>query len=686
MRRGIEFVAAALCIVLLAAPAPAKVDKDEVSRAIDRGVKHLKSLQKDDGTWPHQEIGATALAGLTLLECGVATDDAAVQRAARVVRRKAVDMTHTYSLALSIMFLDRLGERVDGSLIESMAVRLLAGQFSTGGWSYNCPGIGEPEVRRLGKLVELRNEKIGKGESPQFMPSGRREFKELPKEIQQQVQLVNRQNGYGGNGREDAMGGMLGSWGDNSNTQFAILALWVARRYGIPVDRALGRIQTRFRTTQNTDGGWGYRYFDRAMPAQPRIGGRVLPITMPDQASSAAMTCAGLLGLAMVHGAVYEQRKADPKKDKPGGGLKPAADIAKDVHIQKGLLALGSALAVSPLKNQDLKGGDPRGPDFRGPDGKKRPDGFPRGGPPARGFRPPGIPVIERDHSGKAYYFLWSLERVAVAYGLDTIGKKDWYSWGAEILLANQRGDGSWAGEFGPSGADTCFALLFLRRANLAKDLSASLKGQVKDPKQVELKGGVGFKGIGLKPAIDPNEKTTPVDDKRKEKEKPPVAKVPASDLDADAAKLSTDLVEAAPAEQDKMIAKLRDSKGALYSQALAAAIPQLEGKAKTKAREALKDRLTRLKATSLLQYLKDEDLELRCAAAIALGQKDDKACIGALIDLLDDPEPPVARAAYRALKELTNKDFGPSAEATRKEKAAAIKKWREWWAKNKKE
>ena len=201
MRRGIGFVAAGLCTVLLAAPAPAKVDKDEVNKAVDRGVKYLKGLQRGDGTWPYDQIGATALAGLTLLECGVATDDPAVQKAARAVRHKSVGLTHTYSLALSIMFLDRLGERVDVSLIESMAVRLLAGQYASGGWSYDCPNIGEAEVRRLGKMVELRNDRIEKGEPPQLMPPGRREFKELPKEIQQQIMAVSKQRGgFGGNG------------------------------------------------------------------------------------------------------------------------------------------------------------------------------------------------------------------------------------------------------------------------------------------------------------------------------------------------------------------------------------------------------------------------------------------------------------------------------------------------------
>src|SRR5262249_54045455 len=72
-------------------------------------------------------------------------------------------------------------------------------------------------------------------------------------------------------------------------------------------------------------------------------------------------------------------------------------------------------------------------------------------------------------------YYLWSLERVAVAYDLQTIAGKAWYPWGANHLLEIQRPDGSWANNFAGS-VDTCFALLFLKRANVARDLTARLK------------------------------------------------------------------------------------------------------------------------------------------------------------------------------------------------------------------
>src|SRR5205085_641467 len=81
-----------------------------------------------------------------------------------------------------------------------------------------------------------------------------------------------------------------------------------------------------------------------------------------------------------------------------------------------------------------------------------------------------------RGGSADMYYLLWSIERVAVAYGLPTIGNKDWYAWGSKILLAAQGQDGGWHGRFG-TDIDTSFALLFLRRVNLTRDLTSYLKG-----------------------------------------------------------------------------------------------------------------------------------------------------------------------------------------------------------------
>jgi hypothetical protein len=66
------------------------------------------------------------------------------------------------------------------------------------------------------------------------------------------------------------------------------------------------------------------------------------------------------------------------------------------------------------------------------------------------------------------YYYLYALERAGMLYDTALLGNKDWYLEGARVILAAQKPDGSWA-ESGPATMrpawDTCFAILFLKRA-----------------------------------------------------------------------------------------------------------------------------------------------------------------------------------------------------------------------------
>ena len=79
-------------------------------------------------------------------------------------------------------------------------------------------------------------------------------------------------------------------------------------------------------------------------------------------------------------------------------------------------------------------------------------------------------------NDGSDIYYLWSLERVCVALGLRTLGGFDWYARGAKILLGQQHRDGSWPrGQWGVY-PNTCLALLFLRKANLAFELDRVLR------------------------------------------------------------------------------------------------------------------------------------------------------------------------------------------------------------------
>ena len=63
-------------------------------------------------------------------------------------------------------------------------------------------------------------------------------------------------------------------------------------------------------------------------------------------------------------------------------------------------------------------------------------------------------------------YYLYALERAGILTGNEKIGPHAWYADGARVLLKAQKTDGSWAiDDWGQDTWDTCFALLFLKRA-----------------------------------------------------------------------------------------------------------------------------------------------------------------------------------------------------------------------------
>src|SRR5438046_2570456 len=76
-----------------------------------------------------------------------------VQALAKAVRGEQAALVHTYSLALGIIFLDKLGgadlPAADREVIQSLALRLVAGQTSMGAWSYRCPLLSGSEERKL---------------------------------------------------------------------------------------------------------------------------------------------------------------------------------------------------------------------------------------------------------------------------------------------------------------------------------------------------------------------------------------------------------------------------------------------------------------------------------------------------------------------------------------------------------
>lgn len=558
---------AAMLLLALAMPARAQrlpLPPDEqrsVNDAIDSGVRFLKAKQQKRGTWaplgfPEYHVGYGALPGLTLLECGVPPDDPIIQNTAKYLRSKKSTLATTYELALSILFFDRLGDPKDKEIIQTFALRLIAGQSATGGWGYKCPLLAPmmqkdllkalhhleaaekmPAIARKEKdampgiakekkadaLKRIARNKEGALRGTAATSSGS-PLSKTTREPSRSESLhpeastgtpplaetdagkkkskPDDKNPKNAPAKKDAAGAEAKaatpkdyliperllvlpvlqhpnqhilvdprgrrmqeflSTTDNSNTQFAILALWAAQRYDVPMQRTLRMIVRRYLTSQNRDGSWGYDY---------HFGGGM------DREPHPAMTCVGLIGLAVGYGL------ADAEQE-------PAGKLVQDPRILNGLVAMSQNI------------------------GKPSPALL-------------GLPM-------QNLYLLWSIERVAVLYKMPMIGDKDWYRWGAQILVSNQQLGGNWIGG-GYHGSspilDTCLALLFLKQANLVKDLTAKLPFNPDDLNQ-SIMEKISPKNTASQPEPElktPPKTTEPEEEKPTASAAPPKAATPIED------------------------------------------------------------------------------------------------------------------------------------------------------------
>jgi hypothetical protein len=272
---------------------PPSTLEERVRHAVDNGLAYLRKQHKE---FP-QYRNYIALLGLTLLECGIAADDPSVQQIAERIRARERDLRQTYELTLAILFLDRLGEARDRHVINTFGQRLLAGQLQGGTWSYSC------------LLNEKRWDPIKWPTTP--MPFW--------------------------NGKLDSKGAdqsrRLRYRGDNSNTQFAILGLWVAQRHGVSSRSALLATEQYFRATQFPDGSWSYH------PA--------------GQATRDSMTCAGLMSLALRWGVISGQ----------GPNIRPTQPSqVRDGAIDQGLRYLAQSLDKIRVTGASITGVEARDP------------------------------------------------------------------------------------------------------------------------------------------------------------------------------------------------------------------------------------------------------------------------------------------------------------------------------------
>jgi hypothetical protein len=341
----------------------------DVNAAIDRGVAHLRTLQKDGGAFdplPGWDLGTTALCTYTLVSCGAKVDDPAVEKALALICASAP--MKTYEQAVCLMAVER---------------------------AYTPP-----------------DETPGGKRRPRELPADRRAWAERTA-----AALEGNCSSPGLWGYPYAGNSLVRA--DSSNTQYAVLGLQAASRLGYAVKDAswLGAIR-HFTGVRDLEGPRGSVLLLRAGQAVtetaaalavPKVAG--FRYSTNEDRTWGSMTCAGISSLAIVRD---ELRRAKCAKF----GAKQEEEV--DAMIAGGWAWLDQHWSTS-------------------------------------------------DHPGKPhdwfFYYLYSLERAAVLDGVQRVGGRDWYFEGAVELLARQEKDGKWDENGGTHVTETCFALLFLKRA-----------------------------------------------------------------------------------------------------------------------------------------------------------------------------------------------------------------------------
>jgi hypothetical protein len=228
---------------------------------------------------------------------------------------------------------------------------------------------------------------------------------------------------------------------DLSNSQYVLLALWAGTRCGYELDaETMASIARRLLDIQVQDGPPMLREPDPDPEVLRRHGRYAPPRNYPREIHDRArgfgytpgdiptgsMTVAGMSSLVIIKAMMMEH-----------GVLAPDLSLELDQGIWDAIAWLARNFSV-------------------------------HGNPPNHGAL-------------WHYYYLYGLERACVIAGKRFLGQHDWYREGAELLLDAQQSDGSWeppnplngfgrpgqGGQYRTVLLDTCFALLFLKRATV---------------------------------------------------------------------------------------------------------------------------------------------------------------------------------------------------------------------------
>ncbi len=429
-----KLMPSAILAILVALPATAQqqpnpnqpfpqweVDQMKVDKAIEKGVAHLKAgdhtaLRKH----AERDVSDCELVLYTYVHAGVPQDDPAFKTLFDdMIKRQ---MQATYCVSLQAMILEDLDRVKWQKRIAACAQFLLDNQCTNGQWTYGSPSIYVEEMDATPTGGTKKDVPSGPGgdkvKSFESLPPAHG-LKQKPK-VGKHIKVEKKRDGPAG--------------GDNSNTQYAALGLRACHDAGIDLPPAvIDKAMTWWRTSQKED--------KDAKPEKLIEGG----VNGPEVPK-------GPVGGGTVAGARVTEVQAAPQ----GWCYGAHADHKAYGSMSAG--AIGSLAIYNYIKDND--------------EGKKRSwkkDKDAHEGLVwlAKNFSVTGNPG-PYEHGGMAenskhqyYYYLYGLERAGMLYGTEVIGTHKWYPEGAKVLIEAQAAGGQW----GDGVHDTCFAILFLKRA-----------------------------------------------------------------------------------------------------------------------------------------------------------------------------------------------------------------------------
>ena len=142
-------------------------------------------------------------------------------------------------------------------------------------------------------------------------------------------------------------------------------------------------------------------------------------------------------------------------------------------------------------------------------------------------------------------------------------------------------------------------------------------------------------------------------------------------------------LTNAKPEKFLETLEEFKKGKGGEFTQALSAAIPKLQGFQQFEARKALAERFIRFNKETLIEYLNNENPEIRAAAISAIALRNQKIGMSNITAALEDNSAWVRNSAYLCLKSLTGKDFGNPNLVTDPEKTKILQLWKTYIMEN---